>query len=285
MMKSELPIETLYEAATILVENVPDGAHESVHATLTYLHHSDELVSPETLKKYAPCGLSNVEARNIVFELRTSGILTDDGLDANAMQEAFTGAKLLATEPEIPANTFVATLPELDDALEGVRFYPLLSGTIELIQTAEEEVVLMSPFLSEEAFDQLRGALRTATGNGASITLITNSLTYGKEDYNRTFTRCLLNDEKLGPVTTCFEYIDRDSWTTFHAKIITVDGQSAYLGTANLTHKGLTENLELGVIFRDDTAKRLSELVNTLRGSRFTHEVMPDASGETFTRR
>jgi phosphatidylserine/phosphatidylglycerophosphate/cardiolipin synthase-like enzyme len=284
MTETDIPAETLYETATVLVESVPDGKHEAVRATLTYLHHAPERVSPEALREHAPCDLTTSEARNVVFELRATDILTEDALDADAMRAVFSGAELLATEPDIPPNTFVATLPEADDALDDVRFAPLLSGTIELIQSAEEEVVLMSPFLSEEGFERLQGALRTASGNGATIVLITNSLTYGSDEYNRTFARRLLDDHRLAPVTKCYEYIDHDTWTTFHAKIITVDGRTAYLGTANLTHTGLTENLELGVIFRDDTAARLSGLVRALRQSRFTHEVTPDASGSTFVR-
>lgn len=273
MSTTNIPAENLYETATILVESVPDDEYESVHATLRYLYHSPKPISPETLREYAPCTLTTSEARNIVFELRTSDILSDDEMADDALRTVFASAALLAMEPERPTNTFVATLPKADDALSDVQFDPLLSGTVELIQSAEEDVVLMSPFLSEEGFERLQGALRTASGNGASISLITNSLTYGKEDYNRTFTRRLLGDDRLAPATTCYEYIDQDTWTTFHAKIITVDDRAAYLGTANLTHTGLTTNLELGVIFRDDTVQYLSQLVQALQRSRFISEV------------
>lgn len=283
MTETDIPSETLYETATILVESVPDGTYEGVRATLTYLHHAADSITPASLREHAPCDLTASDARNIVFELRTNGILTADTLDADAMRVVFTGAELLAMEPEIPSNTFVATLPEDDGSLADAQFAPLLSGTIELIQSTEEEVVLMSPFLSEEGFERLQGALRTASGNGATISLITNSLTYGDDDYNRTFTRCLLDDPRLAPVTTCYEYIDRSTWTTFHAKIITVDGQRAYLGTANLTHRGLTENLELGVIFRDDTATRLDRLIRSLQRSQFLYEVFE--AGDSFRRR
>jgi phosphatidylserine/phosphatidylglycerophosphate/cardiolipin synthase-like enzyme len=141
----------------------------------------------------------------------------------------------------------------------------------------------MSPFLSQQAYKRLRPALHTATHNGASISLITRYLTYGKEDYNREFARAVHQDDSLTPHTTFYEYIDKETWTTFHAKIVIADGVRSYLGTANLTHKGLGGNLELGIIFRDDTATRLSALVDALRNSEFLHEV--HLSGSLFYRR
>lgn len=44
-----------------------------------------------------------------------------------------------------------------------------------------------------------------------------------------------------------------------HAKLIVVDGKMAMLGSANLTDRGLSENLEVGVVVRDpDVAGRIA---------------------------
>lgn len=269
--------DALYETAAVIEENVPSGAFDGVRATLDYLHHADRDINPDDLRTHAPCSLTRREAENIVYQLRAEGILSADDYDATALRLAFDAAAMLDTQEQPPENTVVATVPYEDPALEQTMFEPLLSHTIELIQSAEHNLALMSPFLSEEAYERLQPALHTAAGQGADITLITRYLTYGDKDYNREFAKRVLADEALAPVTTCYEYIDDESWITFHAKIVIADGEQAYLGTANLTHKGLGENLELGVVFRDATAGRFADLVDALQESAFLHEVVHDS--------
>jgi phosphatidylserine/phosphatidylglycerophosphate/cardiolipin synthase-like enzyme len=43
----------------------------------------------------------------------------------------------------------------------------------------------------------------------------------------------------------------RDHSGVLHAKLLVVDGSRALVGSANLTHKALTANIEAGVFIRD----------------------------------
>jgi phosphatidylserine/phosphatidylglycerophosphate/cardiolipin synthase-like enzyme len=45
-----------------------------------------------------------------------------------------------------------------------------------------------------------------------------------------------------------------------HAKFCVADGQSAYIGSANLTGPGLSEHLEIGLLVKDQTAKQIEEM-------------------------
>lgn len=275
--------DALLETSQILAESVPAGALESVRASLEYLYYADRAVDPNSLQEVVPCDLSTTAAENIVYQLVIENILDDDNLHVEVLRSAFVGAHLLTAQEEPPENTIVATIPYDDPSLDPGMFEPLHGNLLELIRSAENNLVLMSPFLSERAYERLRPALHTAADNGASITLITHSLTYGEKDYNRDFVHSVSNDEHLAPYTTTYEYINDETWTTFHAKIVISDSQYAYLGTANLTHTGLGDNLELGVIFRDDTAERLNTLVRNLCESDFSHKI--SASGASFRRR
>ncbi|WP_336021523.1 phospholipase D-like domain-containing protein [Halobellus salinisoli] len=264
--------DALLETARIINQSVSPAHLDSVRASLEYLYHGDGDVTPESLQDTTHCNLSTTESENIVYQLAVENIVTKDHINEPALRSAFTGARLLAAQAPEPENTIVATIPD-DDALDAWMFEALHGNILELIRSAEDTLVLMSPFLSEDAYNRLRPALVTAADNGADITLITRYLTYGDEDYNREFVRAVLNDDRLAPQVTTYEYIDDSTWTTFHAKVVIADGVRAYLGTANLTHKGLGGNLELGVIFRDETAPRLTELVEALRASEYLHEV------------
>lgn len=90
-------------------------------------------------------------------------------------------------------------------------FWSLLSDTIDLTQSAQDDLVVISPFLGEGAYNKLRPALRTAAGNGATITLMTRYLTYGDEhadvEFNREFADALAFDDELSEVAF-YEYVD-----------------------------------------------------------------------------
>lgn len=266
--------DALLETARILATAIDAEELDGVRATLEYLHHADREVSPAALQDAAPCDLSDSDAEDIVFQLAVEGIMDETRLNVSALREAFIGAALVTAQETPPENTVVATIPYDDRALDPDMFEPIHGNLLELIRSASDRLVLMSPFLSERAYERLRPALHTAAANGASIVLITNALTYGDDDYNREFAQAVLTDDRLADATTVYEYIDDETWTTFHAKIAIADDVRAYLGTANLTHRGLGDNLELGVIFRDSTVTDFSELVESLRKSEFFHEVV-----------
>jgi len=272
----KLDPNALLETARILARAVPADDLDGVRATLEYLHHADREVTPDALREMAPCRLSDTEAENIVFQLAVEGIMDETRLDVPALREAFIGASLMTARETPPENTVVATIPYDDRALDPEMFEPIHGNLLELIRSASDRLVLMSPFLSKRAYERLRPALHTAAANGATIVLITNALTYGDNDYNCEFTQAVLTDDRLANTTTVYEYIDDETWMTFHAKIAIADGVRAYLGTANLTHRGLGDNLELGVIFRDDTVADFAKLVENLRQSEFFHKVVMD---------
>jgi phosphatidylserine/phosphatidylglycerophosphate/cardiolipin synthase-like enzyme len=270
--------EALVETARILGRTVPVEELDGVRASLEFLYYTDREVSPDALRDIAPCDLSASAVEDIVFQLAVEGIVDETRLDKVALREVFIGAKLVAAQETPPENTVVATIPYDDSELDPEMFAPLHGNLLELIRSANDRLVLMSPFLSKRAYERLRPALHTAADNGAAVTVVTRYLTYGDEDYNREFVRTIENDSLLASQTTSYEYIDDDTWTTFHAKIVIADGTQAYLGTANLTHRGLKDNLELGVIFKDKIAERISLLVQSLMNSPLLHRVVQDNS-------
>lgn len=285
-MLNSLDPDTLYETSQALAEEIPPDQFDAVRATLVYLHHAHRDVTPDTLQNHSPCEFSDRAAEVIVYRLRTEGILTDSEIDDNALGTVFSVARALATQDPRPENTVVATLPYDDRAFDEAELEALHENMLALIQSAEKELVLLSPFLSKRAYERLRPALHTAAGNGADLVVVTRYLTYGDDeemaDHNRAFADRMLDDAVLGRRTWCYEYRNRDTWTTFHAKLVLADDHTSYLGTANLTATGLGGNLELGVIFRDSTVGQLADIVQLLRDSNHLHRVNRVAS-EEFT--
>jgi len=48
----------------------------------------------------------------------------------------------------------------------------------------------------------------------------------------------------------------RDGLGVLHAKLLVVDGCRALVGSANLTHRALTANIEAGILIRDHDLER-----------------------------
>jgi phosphatidylserine/phosphatidylglycerophosphate/cardiolipin synthase-like enzyme len=62
--------------------------------------------------------------------------------------------------------------------------------------------------------------------------------------------------------------IHRAAGAVLHAKLLVVDGRRALVGSANLTHRALTANLEVGVLVRDSgIAGQLEDHVESLMSS------------------
>jgi phosphatidylserine/phosphatidylglycerophosphate/cardiolipin synthase-like enzyme len=283
-MFGSLDSETLQETARALAEEIPSNQFEAVRATLVFIHHAERELTPGALQDHSPCEFSDRAAEVIVYRLRTEKVLTNEDLDEAALDAVFTVARLLAAQDPPPENTVVATLPYDDRAFDEAALEALHENMLALIQSASNDLVLLSPFLSEQAYERLRPALHTAAGNGAALTVITRYLTYGDDedmaDHNRAFVNRVMDDATLAHRTRCCEYRNRETWTTFHAKVVLADDHTAYLGTANLTATGLGGNLELGVVFRDGTVGQLADIVRLLKTSDHLHRVKRVADRE-----
>ena len=74
----------------------------------------------------------------------------------------------------------------------------------------------------------------------------------------------------------------RDSGASLHAKLPIIDGRQALIGSANLTHRALTANLEAVVLLRDpDVAASLEEHVRELMRTKVPVPAADQSSSES----
>lgn len=278
-------IKVLQETAHILVEAASDRDIGVIVATLRYLQERDGDVTKTALQEALPEPLPTREALRLIRHLRQKQYIGPDAVDSRteSLHQIESLVEVLQTRNSEPETDILATVPD-DGAIDASEFGNLLSEVMEVIKKAESQLWLVSPFLSEPAFNRLEPALRTAVDRGATINLLTRYLTYGDEnaEYNRTFAQNVLDNTHIAPHSTIYEYVDEETWVTFHAKVIIADEKEAYLGTANVTGTGFLTNLELGAIFRDETVSDLSALFDSLRQSEHLYEV--ERVGDSFRR-
>lgn len=273
-----------YQAARLLADLTQDPDQLSaIEGALTYAAAMDSPPEPSNLQGLTPDLASRRQYRELLFHLEEAGVI-NDAAAVGELRSIFDTARILAERAPLPNNRVVANTP-LDEDDIGDSIGSLVVNLLDLIQQAESELVILNPFFSEQGYDQVGAPICDATARGVDVTIITKSLTYGGSTQNeRVVQRLFQNDDTVPRSLTLYEYVldenpDDEHPPTIHAKLTIADGERAYLGTANMTHRGLVENLELGVIFKDNTVGELLELVQNLLSSEYLHWVNYTSSG------
>lgn len=275
-----------YQAARLLADIFQDPDELSaIEGALTFVAATESSTpEPSTLAELTPDLASARQYREILYHLEDAEVFDDDGTIVTELRAIFDTARVFAERGPLPTNRVVANTP-LDDDNIGDSIGSLVVNLLDLIQQADSELLVLNPFFSEEGYAQIGAPISDATARGVDVTVITKSLTYGGSTQNERVVRQLFQDADTVPRNlTLYEYVldddpDEKHPPTIHAKLTIADGECAYLGTANMTHRGLVENLELGVIFRDDTVETLLGLVQDLLSSEYLHPVDYTPSG------
>jgi len=273
---NEADWQVFKKTAEVLRETADGRNVSELVATIRYLQERDGDVTRSTLNEALSDPLPARESLRLTRHLEQYQYTGTEALTrrTRALHHIEAYVQLQQTNTRPPETSLIATLPD-DEAINAESFDNLLTELMEVIKTAETHLWLISPYLSEPAFDRLRPALRTAVDRGATISVLTRYLTYGDDDYefNRTFARCISDDSQIASRTSLYEYVNDETWDTFHAKVVIADRKQAYLGTANVTGTGFMRNLELGVLFKNETVSDLANVFDSLRDSDYLHEV------------
>jgi len=236
--------------------------------------HPERALSDSALQELHDDAQAQAAYTELVYALEAAEIWIDDALDQRKFDAAVGGAKTLVASPTKPENDVVVNVPEGDNPELGQSLGSLVVRLTDLLHETDKELVILNPFFTEHAFSNTVYPVVSALQRGVSVTLITRYLTYGDDGDAREFVRRLQAAAQDGNLA-CYEYIDPDehSNATLHAKMVVSDRTTVYMGTANLTHRGLRDNLEVGVIFRDDTATQLVQFTDELQASKYIHPV------------
>jgi cardiolipin synthase len=138
----------------------------------------------------------------------------------------------------------------------GIR--SLYSVIEEMISSAKDEILIVTYTASGELED-LFGLLKEAALRGIKIRVLINRL----EDQDYSLRKILNELSRVSKRVEIYSFRDK-SGRNLHMKVFVVDRWRAVLGSANLTWKGLVDNLELGVYLEGGLAERISDLVGEL---------------------
>jgi phosphatidylserine/phosphatidylglycerophosphate/cardiolipin synthase-like enzyme len=144
----------------------------------------------------------------------------------------------------------------------------IIKSMREIIRSTERELTIVSPFLNKEGIGLLRESFQSLPEE-AEVKLLTRYITYGDTEFNREAASLL---EEMTPKLRVFEY--RDSWDfDSHAKVVFSE-TTMYIGSANLTDKGMKDNLEIGfkaeVNHLEEVEHTVSKVFNSTNCVEFT---------------
>lgn len=135
-------------------------------------------------------------------------------------------------------------------------------GTAEtltgLIAAASRRVRIATPFLDRGGAEVLRGVLRAALERGVDVELTV------RQTQRATDALKVLAPEVATRGTMTVRFADAEAaWP--HLKLVTVDGRSAYVGSANVTEAALAgRNVELGVLIRGERVAAFDAVLDRL---------------------
>lgn len=201
-----------YYLADLFAEHLTEPATvAAVREAVTLLETTDRPVTAASLTAILGDSVDDRTCENVVHALENTGIVATvdqpEGqtttVDRDRLARVTYCAEVLAARERPPENELVATIPEDEETIKERHFGLLLLRLRELINDAERDVFLITPFFSETIADRLVNPLEAAASRGVNVTITTRYLTYGDVDYNREFLRELLSRDAIAAVPNC----------------------------------------------------------------------------------
>lgn len=168
---------------------------------------------------------------------------------------------LLAEEWIHDAELSIAVPDEFDG-----RSADLMARLTRLVQNAESELLVVTPFFTRFGVDIFVNHLARATDRGVLVTILTRDASGDGDnvEYINTIRETIAESGTLSNLRV-YEY--DSEFGRLHAKALVADEDKAYVGSANLTTYSLQEAIEIGLIVQGPVVQDLAEFFTTVQNS------------------
>ena len=228
---------------------------KTLDAIMEHLESGEEM-TPIHLKKIA--GLSDQKLESLMLLLDNKKVSHETLL--LSLDVAMTILK--RTEKERESIDLSWTGP-IQFSVEGRSTQSLVE---EMIKNAKQSIVITGYSITEET--GILELLESAMERGVEVTMIVHM-----DDENKNI-RVLSKMWPSPPRPTIYsrERGKDDIYFKIHAKMIVVDSADLLVTSANLTYHGMSNNFEVGVRIRGNTARKAHMLVDELVKSKYLEE-------------
>lgn len=194
--------------------------------------------------------------------------------------------------PPSPEVEPLATLPE-DPVFKNVTpqemgFQWLMPRLSSEINGSSSEISILMPFFERDGLGELYSDLAAALDRGVAVTIITRHLKNSTSHNFAVLSEFVeqLNEENIPTGNLrIVDYISNSTEVngevktgshpdfTLHAKVMTFDDRSVYVGSANVTDYGFDRYLELGVLLGGPPVAHFKDLCDSLLESEAASEI------------
>jgi len=219
------------------------------------------------------CGLATIGTeRSNLREIDREAVV-DLLVTARLVSRSFEAA---AEEFDTGEHEFVCTLPDSDPDFADLspsdfEMQRLTSALLGLCRDASESLTVVSPYLESGGVEWLLHGIEGAIRRGVDVTVVSRELEAGEPNMAALSDLFDLAGGDHGELRV-YDYYEADPDSrrplyTLHSKVLVADAERAYVGSANFTTYGFTENLEVGVIVEGPHVKHLQQLFDTVVAS------------------
>lgn len=219
------------------------------------------------------CGLATAdpEQPNVVGIEREAVI--DLLLMARTVSRSFQAA---SEEFDTGEYEIVCTLPASDPQFADLSpsdfgMQRLTSSLLGLCREARESLTVVSPYLESGGVEWLLPGIEGAIRRGVDVTVVSRELETGEPNMAALSELLDLAGGDNGELRV-YDYYEPDPDSrgplyTLHSKVLVADADRAYVGSANFTTYGFTQNLEVGVVVEGPRVERLGRIFDTVVSS------------------
>lgn len=128
----------------------------------------------------------------------------------------------------------------------------------ELIRGATREIHVLAYAISAEGM-RVVDLLEEGLGRGVRVSLVVNKM----HEMSGPVADALLTLNGKYNRLVLGSFVDPGGWD-LHAKVLVADREAAIIGSANMSRRGMAENIEIGVLIRDRSCWKLAEMIDGL---------------------
>ena len=141
----------------------------------------------------------------------------------------------------------------------GVPLRTTYATALEMVEEAKNEILVVGYVFTEGARSLLERVARASRDRRVRVTVIGNRM-----EEHLSALRSAWSSDFLGPRVFSYQGNPRDEMSALHAKLLVCDGATVLITSANFSHHGLHENIEIGVNVNSSSLARLVEFFNSL---------------------
>lgn len=184
-------------------------------------------------------------------------VFKSPGVSARDVHTALTALALARSTPATHTDTveIACTAP----SRFGVPLRTTYATAIEMVEKAKSEILIVGYVFTEGARSLLEQVARASGNRRISVTVIGNRM----DDHLPALRSAWPPDCPTPRVFTCPANL-RDRMSALHAKLLLCDSATALITSANFSHHGLHENIEIGVKVTSSAVARLAEFFSSL---------------------